>query len=118
MKVKTTGKVLKAWFADDSEWPPGLWFEEEVVTRNGVEVEDFFDFAHMASDDDIVCVEDGQVFMDHGDYRGSRLGSVAGKLKAWIKRQNVATVLIEINKDRLDDLRAAVEAVGGKVLEK
>lgn len=110
MATKTTGAELKAFYDDKNFWPEGTWHEDEEVTIDGASVPDDFDF-YAVSDVATLVIANGFVTNNDGD----DLGSFEGYFKKWRKQQSTAFLAVEVSHDKLEAVKAAIIAAGGKV---
>lgn len=113
MPIKTTGAEWRAFMADDDYWPIGTWYEEETVFIDGDEAPADFD---PSLEEDLpgevaVRVEGGVVYLRDGE----QATSLDAFFRKWRKAQSTARFIVECPKDKLDAVKAAVEAAGGKV---
>ena len=111
MATKTTGAEWKRYYQDPAAWPEGWFHEDEEVTINGV----FDENADLTAvpDDAVIVVKGGIIY--EGDYANEG-NSVEGHFKKWRKAQTTMILMVEVQKDKADDLRAAISAAGGKVV--
>lgn len=111
MSVKMTGKEFKAFYDDPAVWGDNkATAPDSVISIDGVEVDDW-DMTTIA-DEAIVKVLSG--YME--DAPAGVPESFAGAARWWLKRQATATLVIECHKDKLEAVKAAIKAAGGKVL--
>lgn len=113
MAVKTTGAEFKRFYNDQSYWPEDgkTWHEDEVVTVNGDVKHPHEELAAVA-DDAAVVVEGGIVF---GPQWNDNEPSFEGYFKRWRKQQTTVSFLVECDASKLEAVKAAVKAAGGKV---
>ena len=111
MATKTTGAEWKRFYADTTFWPDGRWHDDELMTVNGEEPPEGFDLGEVA-DTAAMTILAGCVF----DTAGDSLASLEGHFKKWRKLQTTASVVVDFPKDKLDELKALVKTIGGKVL--
>jgi hypothetical protein len=111
--IKTTGAEFKRFYDDPEVWQGDAFHEGELITVNGVEIEEgYFDHSKL-SDDDIVTVEGGVIYADgNGD---EERGSMESCFRLWRKAQNCIFFNVEAPKDKVDAIKAAIKAAGGKV---
>jgi hypothetical protein len=103
--LKTTGVLWKAYVVS---WPDGQWFVDSDVTVNGKDDDD----VELINDDDLVEFAAGVVFATSDDREGKPL---TRHFNAWMNAQNTVTTVCDVPKDKLDALKAAVKALGGRV---
>lgn len=113
MAILTNGAEFKRFYNDDSVWTDGIWHEDELITIDGVDREDGEDL-NAIPDTAKVRIEGGIIC---GPQWPSHEGpSFEGHFKAWRKKQTMRTILVECDESKLDALKAAIRAAGGKVL--
>jgi hypothetical protein len=107
--VKTTGAEFWAFYNDNTFWPEGAWHDDEVVRVNGEEMIDLEEnnFPPEAK----VEVEGGIVFLRENADEGPSFESY---FKTWRKAQNTVFLSVECPKDKVDAVKAAIKAAGGK----
>lgn len=114
MPTKTTGAEYKAYLEekDPQWWPENAYMDDEVLTVNGKSNENDFSFdSSKLEDSDVVVIECGSYFKD----LVSESTSLEAHFKRWRKAQNTAWCSFECPKDKLDAVKAAIKAAGGKV---
>lgn len=108
--IKTTGAEYKRYLNDDAFWPEGVYHDDELLTVNNKE---------WTWEADIESIEDSAVVRLNGGVVLSPSGKVIKNMeshfKSWRKNQKATTFIVECGLDRLDELKAAIEAAGGKV---
>lgn len=112
MALKTNGKELKAFLADNSVWPDSaddnIFYEELTLKVDGVEHDSCY--LEKMADDDAVTITSGyvtsvglsQVDCTFQDY-----------LKKWRKQQNTVFMSISVPKDKVEAIKEAIKAAGG-----
>ena len=113
MTTKTTGKEFKQFWEDPEFWPADgeTYVEEELITVNGVEQESFDH--NTVSDVDILAVSGGMVF---SPVVGPEDQSLESYFKRWRKKQATATLVVECDITKRDELAALIKSNGGKVV--
>lgn len=117
METKTTGAELKAFNNDDSYWGKSadssvdIWHDEMVLEVNGVEMPDGFPIEDL-KDEDQVRILNGYVMSNQEGVADQSLESF---FKAWRKIQNTVHLAVEVPKQKLESVRAAILAAGGKI---
>lgn len=112
--VKITGAQLLAFMNDKAAWPGedgDTWYEDALFAVNGVEVEDYD--PEQVPFDSIVSVTGGVVFGPELPNDGVSLET---HLRRWIKRQNTVMLLVECSQQKVDEVKAAIKAAGGKIV--
>lgn len=118
MPIKTTGAELKAFYNDEKYWgktqdsSTDIWHEELVIEVNGVEQPDGYSIDDNLKDEDQVNILNGYVMSNQVEFAERSLESF---FKAWRKIQNTAYLSVEVPKDKLEAVRAAILAAGGKL---
>lgn len=113
MAAKTTGAEFKRFYDDPNIWPENgtIWHEEEVVTVNGADSDSDCDFATIP-DDASVVIEGGVVFGPEWDENNPTFEQY---FKRWRKKQTTASLLVECDISKVDAVKAAIKAAGGRV---
>jgi hypothetical protein len=106
--IKTTGAEFWRFYHDDIFWPDGSYHDDSLVRVNGEEVEDYT--RDSIPDDAKIEIEAGVVVFEDGDEV-----SLESHFKKWRKAQNTASIVVECPKDKLDAVKAAIKASGGRV---
>lgn len=117
--VKASGYDFKRYWNDSAYWGDA-YIEDEVIEVNGDACNgDGFD-ADSLNDSDVIVVKSGVVISC-----GLHDSSLTAHLRKWLKAlkaRNTTTVLIEVDRDKIDSLLAAISpsivANGGKVVSK
>lgn len=109
MPVKTTGAEFKRFYDDPEFWPDGVYHEDDLTTADGEEVDDYTAIADTA----VVVIRDGSV---SNPMLGGEVPSFEAYFKRWRKKQTSDTLIVECDKTKVDAVRAAIKAAGGKVL--
>jgi hypothetical protein len=108
MAMKTTGKELTAFLADDSYWPETIWHEEVVLQVAGVEKDS--DYLVNIKDDESVTITGGYI-------QSTGVSEVdclfESYLKKWRKQQNTVFLAVSVPKDKLEAVKSAIKAAGG-----
>lgn len=113
MATRTTGAELKAFYDDDSIWTtcPDVWHEELALSVNGKQ-QDSFDIHRDLKDDDQVTILAGYISSDDN----SVVMPFESLFKRWRKVQDTKFLSVSVPKDKLEAVKAAIKAAGGKVL--
>ena len=118
MAVKCTGEQFKRFYSDPRYWfhtadvkKTSTWHDDEVILIDGKEKDENFDMADVA-DDAQVSVEGGMVY---GPVVGSEEPALDSYLRRWLKEQSTTSFLVTCDKDKLDAVKAAIKAAGGKI---
>jgi hypothetical protein len=115
MPVKTTGAEFKRFYDDKTIWVGDMFHEGEVITINGVEQDEYNhpDYATLADGDQIIIAY-GVVYEDSTAEK--EIGSFEGLFRKWRRQQTTEVFMVEAPKEKVDAVRAAVKAAGGKAL--
>lgn len=112
MSTKITGAEFKRFYADPVFWPTGAYHDDVVVTINGV----------MDNESDLLTIDDASVVVIDGGFVLDLPGayfhnstSFESHFKRWKKLQNTGFLLVEAPKDKIEAVKAAIKAAGGKV---
>ncbi|HHH9443076.1 TPA: hypothetical protein ACP32N_005064 [Pseudomonas aeruginosa] len=115
MPTKTTGAELKTFYTDEKFWDEDdkhqAWCEDVILEVNGEEKDTSFSITDDLEHNDQVKILDG-VVMFNSDKDGLSFETF---FKRWRKQQNTAYLSVEAPKDKLDSIKAAIIAAGGKV---
>lgn len=108
MATKTTGAEFKAFYYDKAWWSDGTWHEYEEISVDGQPApEDLADISDGAK----VVVANGYVTNEAGD----DLGSFEGYFRKWRKKQVTAFLAVEVPLEKVESVKSAIIAAGGKV---
>lgn len=111
MAVKTTGAEFKRFYDDKAFWPEGTWHEDEIMTVDGEEQDDGFDVDDLRNES-VVRIEGGIVFGPQFDDQNEP--SFEGYFKRWRKLQTTATFVVTCDIAKVEAVKSAVKAAGGK----
>ena len=106
--IKTTGYEFKKFYADDSVWPEGAWYDDAEIDADGVDIEDI----KSIQDSSIVRIYGGSVY----NFSAEPQVSMETHFKRWKKKQTTTQVIVECDKAKFTEIVAAIKAAGGKVL--
>lgn len=108
--IKTTGAEFKRYLNDDTFWPEGAYYDEEVLTVDNREwnCEDGTD---AIPDSATVRLFGGVVF----SLSGKTMKNMGSHFNKWRKTQKATSFIVECDLDRLDEIKAAIKSAGGKV---
>jgi hypothetical protein len=115
MPVKTTGAEFKRFYNDPEFWKEEMFHEGEVIAIDGVEQEEYSVDYNELGDDVRLEVSHGIVYADA--QASEEVGSMEGYFRKWRRKQTTDVFLVEAPKEKLDAIKAAVKAAGGKVLK-
>ena len=120
MTVKCSGAEYKRFFNDDAYWGvcashrgvSAIGYQDAEVLVDGVDV----------TYNDVDKIADGAVVEICGGFvvdglKCEDLGSLESFFKKWRKKQNTATLIVECDLAKIDAMKAAVKAAGGKVVK-
>lgn len=110
--VMTKAQVVKFW-NDPSIWGKEQegWIEDETITVNGNECAEL-EPEHL-KDADVVEIYDGTIWK--GPHDGDILEDVARK---WLAAQNIAGIIVEVDRAKLPAMISAIESAGGTIANK
>lgn len=107
--VKTNGAEWKQFLNDESYWDELSVYEDELITVDGIEG----DVGLLElSDKSKLTITGGIIKSDDPDLNGASLEEY---FKNWRKKQNTTILIVTVQKDSLEKVKAAVIAAGGKV---
>lgn len=127
MPVKLSGADFRRFWADDSVWNPKSdvrnIVEDEtitILTKNGtfthLESSDDYQAATLQDVADLVMVSGGFVYNELNPNGYEDAQSFESVIRRWLKRQTRRIVSVEIQTERLNDLKLAVKQLGGKIV--
>lgn len=109
MTTKTTGEEFKRYYNDPVAWPEGWWHDDTLITVDG---EDWSENdLNLMPDTAVVKIESGYVVC--GD-DGNTM-SMDAHFRKWRKAQNSTTLVVTVENDKLEAVKEAIKAAGGKV---
>ena len=111
MTVKTTGAEFKRFYGDKTIWGDNageIWHDDAEVTVNGNVQEDLDDDS--IPDDASITISGGVVFGVDGE------PSLETFFKRWKKVQTTTSFVVECDTSKLDAVKAAIKAAGGRVI--
>lgn len=111
MAVKMTGAEWLAFYSDPSFWPKGAWHDDEEFLVDGSPASDGLDLAKVPPEASIT-VSGGIVYIRATDNHGPSLESY---IRRWRKVQTTTMIAVEVPKEKLEAVKAAIAAAGGKV---
>lgn len=120
MTVKTTGAEFKRFYNDVEFWPDHsdptdkreIWHEDEAITVDGRDVAEYEFVADEVPDSASMTIEGGVVLGVSGDDDPS----LETYFRRWKKKQTTVSMVVECPRERLDEVKAAVKAAGGRAL--
>ena len=112
--VKMLGVEWKLFYSDESVWVGGAWHEEEQITVNGDDISPDLDLSSV-DDCDIITLSAGVFY--HTEEVTEDAGSLESEFKKWRRKQTRVSMLIDVPKERVDELKIALSSFGGKVLK-
>ena len=116
--VKIIGVEWNRFYADESAWPEGAWYDDAEITIDGQLVDDDFDLSEVP-DSAIMTVSGGLVFLDgsvNNAMNYQRQIVLETHLRRWKKRQTTTVILFEVHKSDVDAIKSAIANAGGKVI--
>ena len=118
MTARTSGSEFKAYYNDKSVWPDGWWHEDAIITVNGADIDcaDYDEQYDMGSvgDDAIITISDGCIYK----YDGIPIAiSMETHFARWRKSQKTERVIVEVDKERKEELLEAIKRVGARVVK-
>lgn len=116
MPTKTNGAEFLRFYDDPKYWPEnsGVYHEDEIFRVDGEAVVDDFDMSKVAATA-VIEIEGGAV-LDSPLYENKTEPSLEAYFRRWKKEQNTVSLVIECPKNKVDAIKKAVRAGGGKVL--
>lgn len=116
MPAKTNGAEFLRFYDDPKYWPEnsGVYHEDEIFRVNGEAVEDDFDMSTVAAT--AVVEIEGGIVLDSPLYKKKAEPSLEAYFLRWKKEQTTVSLVVECPKDKVDAIKNAVRAAGGKAL--
>lgn len=108
--IKTSGAEFKRFYSDDTVWPEGAWHEDETLLVDGDEWDE--DYGQIP-DNAKVTLSGGTISFDLTEAPDV---SMETHFRNWRKRQTTTTILVECDMAKIDEIKAAVKAAGGRVI--
>lgn len=112
MAVKCTGAEYKAFISSD--WGDGVYMDDYAIAINGEKYDQLEGGLEDAEENlqpgDKVVIMEGGIYQDSGYVR-----SLESHFKLWRKKQATAFLAVECPNDKLEAVKAAIVAAGGKV---
>lgn len=112
MSVKMSGAEYKRFYSDPEFWPEGVWNEDAEITVDGNEQPDGIDVETL-SDNAVVIIEDGVVCGPQWEFGDSP--SLETYFRRWRKKQTTTFLTVECDHAKLEAVKAAIKAAGGKI---
>lgn len=112
MTVKTNGAEFKRFYDDSTFWPKDsdTYHDDAVLAVNGLIQQDGIDPSTLP-DEALVTIDGGVVF----DAVGGGEPSLETYFRRWKKLQTAASFLVECDLSKVDAVKAAIRAAGGRV---
>ena len=108
MATTVSGAEWNGFYSDPLFWGSNAWHEDETIYVDGVKTEEYDEVPITSKVKVVGGVILGLPNMEDG-------ASLESSLRAWIKRQNTAIVVVEIDKTKKDALVSAIVSVGGRI---
>jgi hypothetical protein len=108
--IKTTGAEFWRFYEDKNYWPAGSWHDDTLILVNGTEVDDYT--REHIPDDAKLVIDGGIVYLDE---EGRDDAPFESFFRKWRKAQSTVTIAVDCPKDKLDVIKAAIRAAGGRV---
>jgi hypothetical protein len=109
--MKISKSEWQAFIADDQFWGEN-YMEDVLLELDGIEMSDDDDkFKNLPPNASLV-VSSGAVLNSVGDY----IRSIDAQIKLWRKKRQYTTIIVEVKKDALDDVKSAILSAGGKII--
>ncbi len=116
MATKTTAGEMAEFFADEIFWQPDTrvddytWFDDALIYVDG-KLEDDSLFDEMEPQHQVV-IEGGNVY---GRVVGQKEPTLEAYLKRWRKQKVTETVLVQVPKNKTQELKDFLKSIGAKV---
>jgi hypothetical protein len=105
MAIEISGKEFREFF-ESNLWEEDTWYDDAVIRVNGNIEEDIV--AEDIENHDLVIIEGGEI-RDHSKYESYTLERF---FDVWHSQQTHTTLVIEFPKEREDEIRRALGALG------
>lgn len=112
MTVKTNGAEFNAFYNDKKYWPERIWYEEETIVVDGVELDCEFE-SNKFSPISMISISGGIVY---GRFAIGKEPSLEAYFKQWRKEQKTEIFLVQCPKDKAKSIQAVIKLNGGKIL--
>lgn len=113
MTTKTTGAEWKRFYSDKEFWKVGTYHDDGQIVVDGKNASDHDIDLDAISDSAVVRISGGVVLSKADD----DMGSLENLFKKWRKNQIVTIFMVEAPNERAGEVKAAIMATGGAVLE-
>jgi hypothetical protein len=119
--MKVSGKEWNEFYSDPEFWSKGYYHDDDLIYIDGQNVEEMEDYSlENVNNNSIVDIQYGFVLKDPEnpgtDLRPTEICTLQNYFKRWKRKQTKTKVVIEIDKDKLDELKKVVKSVGAKIL--
>ncbi|WP_330544667.1 hypothetical protein V0242_25350 (plasmid) [Aeromonas hydrophila] len=111
MTTKTTGLEFKRFMEDKVLWPGDIWHEDAAISVDDVHMPGGVDVENL-SDSAVIRIDGGVVFGPQWDENEPSLETY---FKRWRKQQTTTVFVVECDSSKLEDVKAAIKAAGGRV---
>lgn len=110
MSIKTDGATWKRFYDDPEIWAGDAYSDDTRISFNGFEDDGEMDYSQVA-DDAVVVLESGTiVYPANGGRVIQDMVDMVKAFRAWLKKQQNQLVLIDVPKDRIDEIKALLKA--------
>ena len=107
--LRTSGAEWKAFCAS---LPDGWMHEDDIITVDGKSDDGNMDLDNVP-DNSVMTISGGILFLDQTGKDGK---SLEYSIRCWRKRAGTTRIVVEVSKDKENDVREAVEKAGGKCI--
>lgn len=113
MTIKTTGAEFKRFYFDKEFWPGvrSVWHDDEYITIDGEKIDGDYNLT-LVSDKACMTIEGGIVI---DNLFHDKEQSFESYFKKWRKKQSTAIIIVEMHKDKLEEVTIAIKQAGGKI---
>lgn len=119
MPTKTTVAEFRAFYADETVWANQAWYEGVVIVLDGEEISDDLNWDNPEEappSEAVITLSGGVLHRPKSKNSSSTLElDFEAVFKRWRNAQTMATVAVSVPKEKVDELRALVKSMGGKV---
>lgn len=111
MTAKTTGADFKRFYLDPDFWSGSAYHDDANILVDGVDQDGGVDVSVLA-DNAVVEIDGGYVCGLENDNP-----TLEEYFKRWLKKQKIASMLVECDINRLDAVKDAIRSVGGRIIQ-
>lgn len=107
--ITLSGKEFKEFMDDDEYWTKDTFLEDDTIIVDNFEVSETF-FYNNISDTSIVKATGSIIFKD-------KVVKLETFIKNWRKKQNTTYIILELDKDNLEDILKSLKSLNCKIIK-